>query len=149
MWAIEFYQASRVQVNDPNCKEIAVKINLNDSMAEAIFVTGFPATVISNGLFKRMRNQFEENKIMVKSNLKNQPLNYFIAKSPKYWKYCENVTSCEAQPVSVHKTSDRSSWSCARLPDERSSPVALNDDRDIVKGKASYLKRWLKIRTRL
>ena len=37
------------QVYDPECKEIAIPINVNDAIATAIIDTGSPVTVISKG----------------------------------------------------------------------------------------------------
>ena len=43
---------ARAQVYDPECKEIAIPINVNDAVATAIIDTGSPVTVISNKTVK-------------------------------------------------------------------------------------------------
>ena len=68
---------------DPNCKEIAVNINVNDSTAVAIIDTGSPVTVISKGMFERMGVEFEENKSLVKSNLKKSSVKLFSCEVDK------------------------------------------------------------------
>ena len=68
---------------DPNCKEIAVNINVNDSTAVAIIDTGSPVTVISKGMFERMGVEFEENKIKIKSNLKKSTVKLFSCEVDK------------------------------------------------------------------
>ena len=90
---IELDQAARAQVYDPNCKEIADKINVNDSMAVAIIDTGSPVTVISKGVFERMGDKFEENKIVVKKNLKKSSVKLFSCEVDN-WKRWYTVMSC-------------------------------------------------------
>ena len=74
---VDTYQAARAQVYDPNCKEIAFKISVNESGTLAIIDTGSAVTVISKGLFERMEEAFEDNKMKVKSILKNSTVKLF------------------------------------------------------------------------
>ena len=56
-------QITRAKVFDADYEEIAVLVKVNDTGATAIIDTGSPVTVISKGLFSRMGNEYEDNKL--------------------------------------------------------------------------------------
>ena len=76
-------QMARAQVYDPECKEIAIPINVNDAIATAIIDTGSPVTVISKGLFERMSEEFIDQQLTVKSNLKATSIKLFSCEVDK------------------------------------------------------------------
>ena len=70
-------KTTRAQVFDPNNQEIAVKLCVNDATDTAIIDTGSPVTVISKGLLDRIGEDFEENQVVQKSNLKVSSIKLF------------------------------------------------------------------------
>ena len=56
---------------------------MNDAVATAIIDTGSPVTVISQGLFERMGEEFEENSVVLKSNLKIPSVKIFSCEIDK------------------------------------------------------------------
>ena len=76
-------QTARAEVYDPECKEIAIPINVNDAVATAIIDTGSPVTVISKGLYERMGEELIDQKSKVKSNLKETSIKLFSCEVDK------------------------------------------------------------------
>ena len=76
-------KTTRAQLFDPNNQEISVKLSVNDATVTAIIDTGSPVTVISKGLFDRMGEDFEENQVVQKSNLKNLSIKLFSCEVDK------------------------------------------------------------------
>ena len=77
-------QTARAEVYDPECKEIAIPINVNDAIATAIIAvvmispyTGSPVTVISRNLFERMGEEFIDQKSTLIRNLKATSIKVF------------------------------------------------------------------------
>ena len=80
---VESDQTARAQVYDPNCKEIAVTVQVNDAVATEIIDTGSLVTVISQGLLERMDEESEENREKLKSNLKNPSVKFLSCEIDK------------------------------------------------------------------
>ena len=71
----------RAQVFDPDCKVIAIPINVNDAVA--IIDTGSPVIVTSKGLFEHMGEEFIDQQSTVKSNLKRNSIKLFFCEVNK------------------------------------------------------------------
>ena len=70
-------QILRAKVFYPEYKEISLIVKVNDTAAKTIIDKGSPVTVISKGLFDRMGDEYEDNKLKLKVDLKISSIKLF------------------------------------------------------------------------